>query len=50
MNPAGKKKIGRPGGVGGGGGRGAETARDDFNFRELPCYFGNTNETLLLLL
>ena len=27
----------RPGGRGGGGGR-AESARADFNLRELPCY------------
>ena len=38
-----------PGMMGGGGG-GAESARADFNLRELPCYLSNTYETLPLLL
>ena len=33
-----------------GGGGGAESARADFNLRELPCYLSNTYETLPLLL
>ena len=37
-------------GMGGGGGRGAESARADFNLRELPCYLSNNYETLPLLL
>ena len=36
--------------TGGGGGRGAESARADFNLRENPCYLSNTYETLPLLL
>ena len=36
--------------MGGGGGGGAESARVDFNLRELPCYSGNTYEILPLLL
>ena len=38
----------RPG-MGGGGG-GGNSARADFNLRELPCYISNTNKTLRLLL
>ena len=39
-----------PGGCGGGGGGGAESARADFNFRELPWYLSNTYQIWPLLL
>ena len=50
-----KKLIGiltlfRLGGEGGGGGREEESARADFNFREIPWYLSNTNQMWQLLL
>ena len=38
----------RPGGMGEGGG--AESARSDFNFRELPCYLSKSYQMLPLVL